>query len=154
MTATAPLVSLIGATSLFAVIAGAACASGRVVDDADAAVIVDGAVDAPSAPCSNGPRYGANTYFPVDLTATATAPCTLHCGDVERVVNCPFTIADLPSGACAPEGSSCGMGAAVPCCDPGQSSPVNSYVCKCSAGVWACSVSGVGLGGCSRCDGG
>lgn len=150
------LTPLVGGASIL-VVAATACSSSESGASNDSPAVASSTSTPTSEPCSNGPRYTAESSFPYEAKDPfpGEPACTLHCGEVPKGASGFATAGALPSGAC--EGtSSCNMAAEALCSCPGsaqQRGPVNGYRCRCVDGSWKCSLISQGASLCTCDDG-
>ncbi len=123
----------------------------------------DWSYDGTRSACSTGPAYELSTDFPQLTEEVERAPeCVPRCGVEKRQLShygTTWTIAALPSGACAHDGEVCGMGAVrTRECPDGQTvaCSLTPYGCRCEKGSWRCYAGAVGASACicTNIDGG
>lgn len=72
--------------------------------------------------------------------------CPMRCGASSR--GGVYSVADLPSGACAGT-QACRAGAERPCnCGEGVQGPVSGFRCDCVGGQWSCAITSLGTAVC------
>lgn len=110
--------------------------------------------------CSTGAPWGPGRVPPHQATSAGPnlPACIPRCGAGQKytyVGVSSYGEESLPSGACAYEGETCGMGASYLQECPGKPKEAcnySFYECACRGGEWRCAVVSQGGGACGSCD--